>query len=31
MLFSEFIKSEKVDTATTDGKKVYINEEFLAP
>ena len=31
MLFSEFIKSEKVDTAATDGKKVYINEGFLVP
>lgn len=30
MLFSEFIKSEKVDTAATDGKKVYINEEFFS-
>ena len=29
MLFSEFIKSEKVDTAATDGKKVYINEGFF--
>lgn len=29
MLFSEFIKSETVPTAATDGRKVYINENFF--
>ena len=29
MLFSEFKKSKEIPTAATDGKKVFVNEEFF--
>ena len=29
MLFSEFIESKKIDTAATDGKKVFVNKDFF--
>ena len=29
MLFSEFIESKKIDTAATDGKKVFVNKNFF--